>query len=1313
LAQIETLTGPPYLGRYPSSAGGRAAGEYLAGQFAAYGLQPAGDGGTFFQSFPVEYVALADVPHLAIERFDGTVVESYVPYRDFGAILRGYSGAGVAEGEAVWVNDCAREDFDLLDVVSKVVLCRDASIRDAQRNALEHGAAGLLLLTDPRQRPPDFGSTYRETWVSEPIPTFRVFPSVTQDLLLGSGRSEADLSSTFVPFPLLARVRMRVNTVGAESCPRAGCLARNVLGVLPGRDPQYNNQVVILGAHYDHLGQSPDGTVWAGANDNASGVAVMLEIAKRWHEQGYVPRRTVLFAAWDAEEMGLLGSRYYVGHPRYPLEETVAKIQLDMVGAGGDVLCVDGGGELGEDLLSIAQHLDIGAERTELGRSDHVSFQMAGVPASLLIWSSEGRQPEAGEAMPHYHRPMDVPAIIDTHKLDSVGKVAGISLLSLAEGEPAIRDLVERRAEAVRQGDLDAFLSSSAPEQRSADRLWFSDLQALRGQSDGTRPGAGQSQFDMQVRDIRVLGRTASSRMYIALEWPTPEGRSAAGSNVSLDTDVRFVHNGSSWQWAGPNLAFDVQAEAGSGDETRFTVAYPPGNEGVLDGLDRLAAEQYGQIAALLGLPVAPEATLLLFPDAGSLRAHTVLSLPSEQDTWVDFRVVNMTYNSNITTTTQLGDTLAQLALAEVGVSEAAAPWLWNGLPLVVRAGTGTGTPAYLADLQASLVSDAPEEQSQDAPNKVLSWAALEYLKQQVGWHGLGQFALSLGQACHGEDVKTGYQGHCANPDALDVALGDVVHMDAGAFEAAWRAHWRERLAEMQADLDVVLNARAEAVLAGDQDAFMDTLDTSVPNLAIEERHWFADLAENPVEQFSLAGEPLALVENGSLVAAVTMRYRLAGAGGRWSEGTVRHDILFTPADNGYRWAGVPLDVVQGKRVRVLYPRQSVRVERVGEGYHDLALALLPEAERMLSVLAEKLGVDPPSELTIKLYENDHPFRTSIALSFPAVEWVPAWAEGEGSIKIHTARVDDHAATPHAYRPILARYMARHLLRQIGVDSEWLLKGTSVYLAGAVDGGASARLAARSLNKVLGAALKGELYSLSALPPDHRLGDLSELRIVNSQSHNTITYLTETYNPQLLYQLLQMQTQGQDIDTALQSLVGFTLSEFETEWFESLTRGHARPEWIKIAQSFDPDAANRHVEYLAGPQLMGRQAGSLGADLAATYIAARFVEYGLIPVDGMPSTGQEPAPTHFLQHFPISYTAWISPPALQVHGLDDQMDEALVHRQDFVVIVDQASGAGSASGDLTSTARLWSVLPLNHRKSRYLALCSTAPAGYF
>jgi hypothetical protein len=303
LAQIETLTGPPYLGRYPSSAGGRAAGEYLAGQFAAYGLQPAGDGGTFFQSFPVEYVALADVPHLAIERFDGTVVESYVPYRDFGAILRGYSGAGVAEGEAVWVNDCAREDFDLLDVVSKVVLCRDASIRDAQRNALEHGAAGLLLLTDPRQRPPDFGSTYRETWVSEPIPTFRVFPSVTQDLLLGSGRSEADLSSTFVPFPLLARVRMRVNTVGAESCPRAGCLARNVLGVLPGRDPQYNNQVVILGAHYDHLGQSPDGTVWAGANDNASGVAVMLEIAKRWHEQGYVPRRTVLFAAWDAEEM--------------------------------------------------------------------------------------------------------------------------------------------------------------------------------------------------------------------------------------------------------------------------------------------------------------------------------------------------------------------------------------------------------------------------------------------------------------------------------------------------------------------------------------------------------------------------------------------------------------------------------------------------------------------------------------------------------------------------------------------------------------------------------------------------------------------------------------------------------------------------------------------------------------------------------------------------------------------------------------------------------------------------------------------------
>ena len=88
----------------------------------------------------------------------------------------------------------------------------------------------------------------------------------------------------------------------------------------------------MLSAHYDHLGTDADGTPYLGANDNASGVAVLLEIARTWHSAGFYPGCTVLFAAWDGEEQGLLGSRHYIENPRYPLANSMGVLTLDMVG---------------------------------------------------------------------------------------------------------------------------------------------------------------------------------------------------------------------------------------------------------------------------------------------------------------------------------------------------------------------------------------------------------------------------------------------------------------------------------------------------------------------------------------------------------------------------------------------------------------------------------------------------------------------------------------------------------------------------------------------------------------------------------------------------------------------------------------------------------------------------------------------------------------------------------------------------------------------------------------------------------------------
>ncbi len=517
LAQIEALTGPPFYGRQTGSPEAWAAADYISEQFEQFGLQPAGDDGTFFQSFPVYFTALAEVPRLVVTGPDGVIHDDYQLNQDYSTILRWYSGAGSASGTVVWADDCSPDDLAGVEVTDRVLLCHaDANpLMDTERYALEHGAVGLLLLTDPLVRPADFGNTHRETWVPEPIPTFRVYPSVVEDLLQGSGRSLADLSITYTPLVLETRIDLSVATIGAESCPQESCRGRNVLGVLPGRDPAYADQVLVVGAHFDHLGQTPDGTVWGGANDNASGVAVMLEIARTWHEQGYVPRHTVLFAAWDAEEVGLNGSTYYVQHPSYPLDRTLANINLDMVGAGGDTLYIDGQGRLTEQVRQIAIAMGVEAQVAAIGRSDHAPFLAAGIPAAMLIWYG------VDDPVPDYHRPGDTVQVIQLDKLERTGQIAALALLGITEGEPAIDELLAERAAAVTEGDLGAFLATSLPTHEAAERSWFADVQAW-----------GKNLLELQATDVRVLGRRAVAT--VQMSFSSPAGDEVLSSTIAV-----------------------------------------------------------------------------------------------------------------------------------------------------------------------------------------------------------------------------------------------------------------------------------------------------------------------------------------------------------------------------------------------------------------------------------------------------------------------------------------------------------------------------------------------------------------------------------------------------------------------------------------------------------------------------------------------------------------------------------------------------------------------------------------------------------
>lgn len=1281
-AEIEILAGPEFDGRLAGTEGGWAAGDYIAEQFEAAGLQPAGDDGSFFQAFPIQTTTLVSVPGLVIEGASGTTAD-YVLYQDFTPIVRGYSGEGSVSGQVVWVNNCEHDDFSGLDLVGKIAFCRLEFPSLAPRQAIEHGAVGLLMLAGEGDRALDLGVPYGESWVPEDlsIPTYSISEKVAQDLLTGSGLTFSELSLSFESFPLVVEATLTVDTQGSESCTNQPCMGRNILGVIPGRDPEYADEVVIIGGHYDHIGQGPEGTTWAGANDNASGISVILEIARTWQEQGFVPRRTVLFAAWDAEEMGLVGSVYYVNHPRYLRQDTVAVLNLDMVGAGEDTLYIDGGSELGSELRQIAMNSGvISPTVSNIGRSDHFPFQVADVPATMMIWFG------GGDGVPSYHRPIDTPVIIEPEKLAISGRIANLAMLSWTEGQMALQEAADERAEAVLAGDESQFLASTVAEWRRLDEIWFEDVQTLEPIT-----------FDMHLSNALVVGQDAFADVTYDLNYLELD---AVGETITrsrqVDLTGHFVFNGSDWQWAGSQL------ESADSETDGLTVWLPPGGTNGAS-IAAYAQERYQAITTQLGLPQETTGSLRIFPTSESLRGETALTLDRHVDNWAGANTLKL-INSNILTSTERFETgLVQLALLEAGLTETAVPWLWRGLgPALAGADDPVATQTqYLPELVMLFSAEAPE-QVELSDSVAPDWAAVEYVREQVGWTGLGELISALGQAC---------QSSCQQPADLDDVLLAQLGLNNDELSEAWKESRVGQLVAMEAALNVLLADRMEAVAAGDKTAFLATVDDSVPGLLAEQSHWFDDLTLYPTETFTLTGRPLAIYDDGRVLAEVDLTYALTGLDGRWAADETTTEVLLTPSGSDLLWADVPLERLPGTLVDVYYPTGSLEAAILFQAeteamYQEIAIDLGIDFEipvpltptEPISASEEISGTSPitatdslttslpatmavttaisPTEqapVSLKLYRSQNAFRQSVFLSFPYVSWLPAWTAPDEALKLpiggdlFTINAITNTAGINPYRPALANYLTRNMLYDLGVETEWLVSGMAAYETGQLTGISPAS----DLRDVIRAIENDTLPSLGELGQSYRL-DENGFEAQTVHSWDAVRFLVENYGLDSMASILEGVGLGRDLNVTMTQETGQPLADFEADWLASVSQAHIQPAWTTVAESFSPDLAEEHMTALTAPEMNGRQVGSPGSQLAAEYIAGKFEEYGLEPVGTADS---------YFQPFDIDYVTWASAPALEV--TNDSGDILSLHfRQEFVVPLTVTQSSEVVSGEL-------------------------------
>jgi Zn-dependent M28 family amino/carboxypeptidase len=443
-AHTEVLASDAFEGRAPGTAGEEKTIEYLVEQFRRMGLRPGNPNGTYLQD--VGLVGLTSKTSLTFraggQTLQPTTVYDYIALsrqvkervaaRDTEIVFVGY---GVVAPEYGW------DDFKGVDVKGKtvVMLINDPPVRtpdgkldDAffRGNAMtyygrwtykyeiasEKGAAACLIVheTGPAGYPFAVvgGSWGRENfdlhtadnnasrvglegWLTWDYAQ-QLFTAAGQDLgQLKAAAARRDFRPVALPAKLDFSVENKIRNVASK----------NVIALLPGSDSKLENEYVIYTAHWDHLGRDDrlsGDQIFNGAHDNASGTAVLLELARNFAElpEAERPRRSLIFLSVTAEEKGLLGSRYYAEHPLYPLTKTVANINMDganFYAPTRDIEVIGSGSTTIEDLAAkiAAAHgrvtmPDTQAEKGFYYRSDHFEFAKVGVPA---FYPKAGREP--------------------------------------------------------------------------------------------------------------------------------------------------------------------------------------------------------------------------------------------------------------------------------------------------------------------------------------------------------------------------------------------------------------------------------------------------------------------------------------------------------------------------------------------------------------------------------------------------------------------------------------------------------------------------------------------------------------------------------------------------------------------------------------------------------------------------------------------------------------------------------------------------------------------------------------------------------
>ena len=443
---VEELVSDEYEGRLSGTEGADKAANWIAQQFRSYGLLPGGnkENTSYFQPFDVPLYEVLPPTSLSMKHGEDSMMFEYS--KDFAVIP--FSGSGSASGPLAFagygIQEDGHDDFFGIDLEGNIALMlrRSPSYQDFSQDSLffstkinlahENGAIGALIMDLPGENRPYSLNMKPVRGIKSEIPVFFISPKAANAIFDASDVCVQEIiekiEETNEPFSFIMDCYIEMETLIRISEQTTS----NVIGYFPSR--QATDDSILIVAHYDHLGiDLINQDLFPGANDNASGTGTLMEVARAMTYHCFTIDVNIVFIAFSGEEIGLLGSFYYVENPLFPLENIRAVFNMDMVGTGtGELVagtCLELYPQLYRAIETSASELSIQVrflDRLLNSGSDHFPFHRNGIPNVFFIRNNP-------TGLGGYHTPDDTIDSIDAKNLEETGRVIFLALMKLSE----------------------------------------------------------------------------------------------------------------------------------------------------------------------------------------------------------------------------------------------------------------------------------------------------------------------------------------------------------------------------------------------------------------------------------------------------------------------------------------------------------------------------------------------------------------------------------------------------------------------------------------------------------------------------------------------------------------------------------------------------------------------------------------------------------------------------------------------------------------------------------------------------------------